>query len=159
KVAELIATGQIAALEKLVARNPPGEVPLMRVPGIGPKTARRVFDELGVSTVDEVLQAARDGRIRGIGGLGERTQQAALEGLKGPREQKRDRISSGRLRPFAERIVADLRELDVVEECEIAGSLRRFTETAKDIDIVVATGDPAAVAEAFAAGDWVAIVE
>jgi DNA polymerase (family X) len=159
KVAELIATGQIAALEKLVARNPPGVVPLMRVPGIGPKTARRVFAELGVSTVDEVLEAAREGRIRGIGGLGERTEQAILEGLKEPREQKRERISSGRLRPFAERIVADLRELDAVEECEIAGSLRRFTETAKDIDIVVGTDDPAAVAEAFAAGDWVAIVE
>src|SRR5690348_16049162 len=87
KVAELIATGQMAALEKLVARTPPGVVPLMRVPGIGPKTARRVFDELGVSTVEEVLEAAREGRVRSIGGLGERTEQAILEGLKEPREQ------------------------------------------------------------------------
>src|SRR6478752_1589717 len=55
KVAELIATGHIAALEKLVASTPPGVVPLMRVPGVGPKTARRVFAELGVSSVDEVM--------------------------------------------------------------------------------------------------------
>src|SRR5438045_887450 len=73
KVAELIATGHIAALEKLVASTPPGVVPLMRVPGVGPKTARRVFAELGVSSVDEVMEAAREGRIRGIGGLGEKT--------------------------------------------------------------------------------------
>src|SRR5256885_4620784 len=78
KVAELIATGHIAALEKLVASTPPGVVPLMRVPGVGPKTARRVFAELGVSSVDEVMEAARQGRIRGIGGLGDTTEQAIL---------------------------------------------------------------------------------
>ena len=131
----------------------------MRVPGIGPKTARRVFDELGVGTVEEVLEAARQGRVSSIAGLGERTEQLILEGLKEPREQKRDRISTGRLRPFAERVVDDLRAVDAVEQCEIAGSLRRFTETAKDIDLVVATNDPGAVADAIAAGDWVAVVE
>src|SRR5260221_7255132 len=66
KVGELIASGHIAALEKLVAATPPGVVPLMRVPGVGPKTAKRVFSELGVETVDQVLEAARDGRIRGL---------------------------------------------------------------------------------------------
>src|SRR5436190_435226 len=82
KVGELIANGRIAALEKLVAATPPGVVPLMRVPGVGPKTAKRVFSELGVETVDEVLQAARDGRIQGLAGMGERTEQAILAGLE-----------------------------------------------------------------------------
>ena len=82
KVAELITSGQIAALERLVDRNPPGVVPLMRVPGIGPKTAKRVFSELGITTVDEVLVAARDGRISGVAGLGDRTEQAILAGLR-----------------------------------------------------------------------------
>ena len=111
KVAELIGSGQIAALQRLVDRNPPGVVPLMRVPGIGPKTAKRVFSELGITTVDEVLVAARDGRISGVAGLGDRTEQAILAGLQVPREHKRDRIPSGRLRPFAERVAAELREL------------------------------------------------
>ncbi|HET7379728.1 MAG TPA: DNA polymerase/3'-5' exonuclease PolX [Gaiellales bacterium] len=160
KVAELIATGHISALEKLLAVTPAGVIPLMHVPGIGPKTARRVFTELGVTTVDEVLEAARDGRIRGIGGLGEKTEQAILEGLQAPpRTQKRDRVSSGKLRPFAERIVADLRDCDAVEDCDLAGSLRRFTETAKDVDVVVATRAPADVAERVVSLDWVQLVE
>jgi DNA polymerase (family 10) len=159
KVAELIGSGQIAALQRLVDRNPPGVVPLMRVPGIGPKTAKRVFSELGITTVDEVLVAARDGRISGVAGLGDRTEQAILAGLQVPREHKRDRVASGRLRPFAERVAAELREHGDVEECEIAGSLRRFTDTAKDIDLVVATRRPATVGDAFAAYEWVAEVE
>jgi DNA polymerase (family X) len=160
KVAELIATGHISALEKLIAVTPAGVIPLMHVPGIGPKTARRVFTELGVTTVDEVVEAARAGRIRGIGGLGEKTEQAILEGLQAPpRTQKRDRVSSGKLRPFAERIVADLRDCDAVEDCDLAGSLRRFTETAKDVDVVVATRAPADVAERVVSLDWVQLVE
>lgn len=160
KVAELIATGRISALEKLLAVTPDGVIPLMHVPGIGPKTARRVFTELGVTSVDEVLEAARAGRIRDIGGLGEKTEQAILEGLQAPpRTQKRDRVSSGKLRPFAERIVADLRECAAVEDCDLAGSLRRFTETAKDVDVVVATRAPADVAERVVSLDWVALVE
>jgi DNA polymerase (family 10) len=160
KVAELIATGHIAALEKLVAATPMGVVPLMRVPGIGPKTAKRVFVELGVSSIDEVLEAARDGRIRGVAGLGEKTEQAILAGLQAPpRQTKRDRVSAGKLLPFAERIVEELTAADEVEDCDLAGSLRRFTETAKDVDVVVATRVPAAVAERFTALDWVAIVE
>ena len=122
KVGELIANGRIAALEKLVAATPPGVVPLMRVPGVGPKTAKRVFSELGVETVDEVLQAARDGRIQGLAGMGERTEQAILAGLESPRAEKRERISVARLRPFAERIVAELKLLPGVAACEIAGS-------------------------------------
>jgi DNA polymerase (family 10) len=160
KVAELIATGHISALEKLLAVTPGGVIPLMHVPGIGPRTARRVFTELGVTTVDEVLEAARAGRIRDIGGLGEKTEQAILEGLQAPpRTQKRDRVSSGKLRPFAERIVTDLRECDAVEDCDLAGSLRRFTETAKDVDVVVATRAPADVAERVVSLDWVQLVE
>jgi DNA polymerase (family 10) len=159
KVGELISTGSIAALEKLVAATPSGVVPLMRVPGVGPKTAKRVFAELGVETVDEVLEAARDGRIRGLAGMGEKTEQAILVGLESPRAEKRERISVARLRPLAERIVAELRELPAVAECEIGGSLRRYAETAKDIDLVVATDDPRAVADRVSALEWVSEVE
>jgi DNA polymerase (family X) len=159
KVGELIASGSIAALDRLVAATPPGVVPLMRVPGVGPKTAKRVFAELGLETVDEVLQAARDGRIRDIAGMGEKTEQAILAGLESPQAEKRQRISVARLRPLAERIVAELRTLPGVAECEVGGSLRRYAETAKDIDLVLATDDPETVGEGFAGLEWVAAVE
>jgi DNA polymerase (family X) len=159
KVGELIASGHIAALEKLVAATPPGVVPLMRVPGVGPKTAKRVFSELGVETVDQVLEAARDGRIRDLAGLGEKTEQAILAGLESPRAEKRERISVARLRPLAERIVAELKLVPGVVECEIAGSLRRYADTAKDIDLVLATDDSGSVADGFASLEWVAEVE
>ena len=71
KVAELIESGEIAALDKLVGRNPPGAATVMRIPAVGPKTARRIFTELGLETVDEVREAAEAQRIRGLRGVGD----------------------------------------------------------------------------------------
>ncbi len=158
KVAELVATGTIAALEKLRAGNPPGVVPLMRVPGIGPKTARRVFSELGISTEDEVLAAAREGRVRDLAGLGEKTEQAILAGLDRRRQEDAVRVSVARVRPFAERVLAELRACVAVRQCDLAGSLRRYTETAKDVDLVAAVTDVRAATELFVSGEWVAEV-
>jgi DNA polymerase (family X) len=156
KVKELSETGDIAALRKLVDRNPPGIVPVMRISGIGPKTARRIFADLGVRTVEDVRSAAREGRIRKLPGLGEKTEEVILEGLVEKAPAVRQRVSVARLLPFAEGVAEGLRALPEVVRCEVAGSLRRFAETAKDVDLVAAVTDPRAVAEAFAAGDWVA---
>ena len=159
KVAEMRETGTLQALEKLVARTPPGVVPLMRIPGIGPKTARKIFADLEITTLQEAVVAAEQGRIRGLAGMGEKTEQAILAGAMVAEGEKRPRVSSAKLRPFAERVVGMLRRVEGVERCEIAGSLRRYTDTAKDIDLVVSATDPEAVAEAFVTGDWVAAVE
>jgi DNA polymerase (family 10) len=159
KVGELRATGSIAALEKLKQKTPPGIVPLMRVPGIGPKTAKRIFSELGITTFEEAMEAARAGRVREIGGLGEKTEQAILAGAMVADGEKRPRVSAAKLRPFAERVVELLRAEPSVERCEIAGSLRRFTDTAKDIDVVASSSRPADVTAAFVSAEWVAAVE
>jgi DNA polymerase (family 10) len=159
KVGELRETGSIAALEKLKAKTPPGIVPLMRVPGIGPKTAKRVFAELGITTFEEAMEAARAGRVREISGLGEKTEQAILAGAIVADGEKRPRVSAAKLRPFAERVVELLCEEPSVERCELAGSLRRFSDTAKDIDVVVSSSRPGAVTEAFVNAEWVAAVE
>jgi DNA polymerase (family 10) len=157
KVRELTTTGDIAALRKLVDRHPPGIVPVMRVNGIGPKTANRIFADLGVQTVEDVRVAARDGRIRSLPGMGERTEALLLDGLADRAAPAgRPRVSVARLRPLAEAIVEELRAHPEVVRCDVAGSLRRFAETAKDIDIVVASTNRFAVAEAFLAGEWVA---
>ena len=160
KVTELLATGSIAALDKVIARNPPGAVAVMHVPGIGPKTARKIFSELQISTVQDAVQAARDGRIRDLPGMGEKTEKLLIEGLAdGAPQRGRARVSVARLRPFAERVVDSLAGVDGVEACEIAGSLRRYAETAKDIDIVCAARNPGEVIGAFTASDWVTEVE
>jgi len=158
KVAELLESGEIAALDKLVKRNPPGATTVMRIPGIGPKTARRIFTELNLETVDQVREAAEAHRIRTLGGMGQKTEDAILAGLKDGDGGPARRISIGRLMPLAERIVAELGRCDAVVRCEPAGSLRRFAETGKDIDIVAAVRNRLTAGEAFVAQEWVAQV-
>ena len=158
KVAELLGSGEIAALDKLVKRNPPGATTVMRIPGIGPKTARRIFSELGIETVAQVREAAEAQRIRGLGGMGKKTEEAILEGLKDGDGPPARRTSIGRLMPLAERVVAELGSCEAVVRCEPAGSLRRFAETGKDIDIVAAVTNRLTAAEAFVGQEWVASV-
>jgi DNA polymerase (family X) len=159
KVAELLASGHIEALDKLVARNPAGIVPVMRINGVGPRTARRIFDDLGLQTLDDVVAAARSGRVRELPGLGERTEQLILEGLADGGPAPRPRVSAARLRPFAERVAEELRASPAVERCEIAGSLRRYADTAKDVDLVAAVTNRITAVEAFLGSDWVAEIE
>jgi DNA polymerase (family 10) len=161
KVRELLATGDIAALRKLVDRNPPGIVRVMRIPGIGPKTARRLFADLDVSTEQEMLAAAQEGRIHGLAGIGARTEQLVLESLEREPDTAagRPRVSIGRLLPLAERIAAELRRCPAIDRCDVAGSLRRGAETAKDIDLVAGVTNRITASEAFVAGEWVAGVE
>ncbi|HEU0194098.1 MAG TPA: DNA polymerase/3'-5' exonuclease PolX [Gaiellales bacterium] len=159
KVAELLASGHIAALDKLEARNPPGIVPVMRINGVGPRTARRIFEDLGLVTLEDVIAAARDGRVRELPGLGERTEQLILDGLANGAPPPRPRVSAARLRPFAERVAEELRACPAVERCEIAGSLRRYADTAKDVDLVAAVTNRITAVEAFLEAEWVAEVE
>ena len=161
KVAELLSTGQIAALERLVGRNPPGAVPVMRLQGVGPKTAKRIFTELGLTTVDDVREAAQAGRIRALSGLGEKTEAAILAGLAagGGVATAAPRRSIARARALADAVVADLQACAGVDRCEAAGSVRRYRETVKDVDVVASVTDRVAVAQAFTSGEWLAEVE
>src|SRR5690349_11572292 len=158
KVGELLESGEISALDKLVKRNPPGAIVIMHIPGIGPKTARRIFSELGLETVEQVREAAEAKRIRDLGGLGQKTEEAILEGLKDGDGTPVRRTSIGRLLPLAERIVEELGRCEAVVRCQPAGSLRRFAETGKDIDIVAAVSNRLTAGEAFVAQEWVAQV-
>ena len=105
KVAELIETGEISALTKLEGRNPPGAVAVMRIQGVGPKTAKRIFAELDLQTVGDVRQAALEQRVRALPGLGIKTETAILEGLSAPERSSRAAgiggppAAAGRARP------------------------------------------------------------
>jgi DNA polymerase (family 10) len=159
KVAELIETGEISGLTKLEARNPPGAVVVMRIQGVGPKTARRIFTDLDLQTVGDVRQAALEQRVRALPGLGIKTETAILEGLADSDRPQQRRASVARLLPLAERARDALLECDAVERCEIAGSLRRFGETAKDVDLVAAVTNRVTAIEQFVTQDWVADVQ
>ena len=160
KVAELLATGEIAALTRLVDRNPPGAVAVMRLQGVGPKTAKRIFSELDLKTVDDVREAAGAGRIRALSGMGEKTEAIIIAGLAdgGDGTAPVPRRSIARARTLGEKVLADLGACEGVIRCELAGSVRRYKETSKDVDVVAAVSDRISAADAFTAGEWVAEV-
>jgi DNA polymerase (family 10) len=152
KIRELLATGKVAKLEALRAKHPPGVVALMRLPGVGPKAVARLRAELGVQSVDDLRAALAAQRLRALKGFGEKSEQKLLETLARLDAQgagSRTPISVAL--PIALRLVARLREVPGVSRAELCGSLRRFSETCGDIDVVVAATDAAAVMDAFVA--------
>lgn len=148
KIDELLATGRLRYLEELEARFPPGLVEMMRIPGVGPKRAMALFEKLGVSSVDELEQAAREGHVRTIPGFGVKTEQNILAGIARWRQHSA-RLPLGRALPQAEQVIELLRDHPAVQRISYAGSLRRMADTIGDIDILVASDRPAEVTDAF----------
>jgi DNA polymerase (family X) len=151
KVETLIETGSIPSADKLKAKFPATLVEVTRVPGLGARTARRIYDELGVENLAQLKEAAEQGRIRGIRGLGPKTEENILSSLEGVTEDGiGERLLLSNVLPVAEEIRSDLKELGVANRIEIAGSARRWTETCKDLDLIATTDDAAALVEALA---------
>ncbi|MCL4289989.1 MAG: DNA polymerase/3'-5' exonuclease PolX [Thermoleophilia bacterium] len=157
KIAELAETGDLEALAKLRTRLPEGLVEVMRVPGLGSKTARRLWAELGVTGLEELRAAAESGRVRELPGLGEKTEARILRSLaaSAPRAEATGRALLGSVLPFVERVVAELATHPAAERVSEAGSVRRRAETVRDLD-VIATARGGAELTAFLAGrPWV----
>jgi DNA polymerase (family 10) len=158
KIDALIATGEIPAATKLKAKFPPTLIAVTRVPGLGAKTARKLYDELGITTLEELREAAEDERIRDIRGLGAKVEEnvlAALERLGEPGEGP-GRLLLSAVRPVAEELAAALREHPASNRVEVAGSARRWAETCKDIDLIATGERPAALAEHLAGHELIA---
>lgn len=150
KILALLATGTIPAAEKLRARFPPGLMDLTRLPGLGPKRARMLFDELGVDSLDALREAAEAQKLRGIRGFGpkfERTVIAALDAGLG--DQPAPRVLLPRALGLAEQIRDELRAHPAADRVELAGGVRRLADSVKDLDIVATASDPAALAAAL----------
>lgn len=148
KIVERTTTGTMAALERAKEAVPEGLVGIARLPGLGPKRALAIWKELGATTVSEVADLAREGRLREASGIGAGLERAVVEAIDAPPETD-DRIPLGRALPVAEDIVQALRATGA--RAELAGSLRRGRETCHDLDIVVATERPAEIVEALRA--------
>ncbi len=151
KVVALADDGAIPATLKLRAKFPPGLIEITRLPGLGPKRARRLFEELGVDSVDALRQAAEQHRIQELKGFGAKAETTILQSLEavlaaGPRT----RVVLDRALEIGERLVGELRAHPASERVEIAGSARRMTETVKDLDVIATAADPLALARAAA---------
>jgi DNA polymerase (family 10) len=158
KVDALLETGEIPAAAKLKAKFPPSLIEVTRIPGLGAKTARRLFDELGIAGLDDLKEAAEGERIRKVKGLGPKVEEnvlAALERLGDP-EHTTGRFLLSKARPVAEALAAALREHPAANRVEVAGSVRRWAETCKDIDLIATAEQPAALAEHLAGNSLIA---
>jgi DNA polymerase (family 10) len=151
KLAALLETGTIPAVEKLRARFPPGLVDLTRLPGLGPKRARRLYDELGIDSLGALRDAAETHRLRDVRGFGPRFEEAVLAAFAaGVAEKPRPRVLLHRALPIGEGIVAALRAHPASDRVELAGSARRLADSVKDLDVIATASDPAALLRAFA---------
>jgi DNA polymerase (family X) len=150
KIETLIETGSIPSADKLKAKFPATLVEVTRVPGLGAKTARRIYDELGVENLVQLKEAAEQGRISGMRGLGPKTEENILASLEGVTEDGLgERLLLSNVLPIGEEIRSDLLGLGVANRIEIAGSARRWAETCKDLDLIATTDDPAALVQAL----------
>ncbi|MEN8185404.1 MAG: DNA polymerase/3'-5' exonuclease PolX, partial [Myxococcota bacterium] len=147
-ITELVTTGEMGVLAELRENVPSTLVQIMRLPGVGPKSARKLWNELGVETVEELKSAAEEGRVSELKGFGEKKQALILSGIEQfHRHSERYRLDE------ADRFVAPLLEylsaLVEAEKVEVAGSYRRRRETVGDIDILVLSSAPEPVMERF----------
>jgi DNA polymerase (family 10) len=157
KLKALIETGSIPRAEELRAKFPAGVVAMTKLDGVGPKSARRLYEELGVDSLDALRAAATEGRVRELKGFGPKAETAILASLEAHEERPAGtRVTLPGALEVAELIVAGLRAEPAVVRAEVAGSARRLGDSVKDLDVVVASDDPAAVVAAFGALDQVA---
>lgn len=143
KIREYVDTGSVKRIAELRERFPPEMMELTRIPGLGPKTVVKLRDQIGVASVDQLRQAIADDAIRGLPGLGAKSQQkiaTAIERLGMHGKDRRTPIAE--VMPIAQLVVDALDGLDSVARVQHCGSLRRFRETIADIDIVVASNSP-----------------
>jgi DNA polymerase (family 10) len=148
KVVEFRETGSIHSLEDLRGEIPDGVRALMSIPMLGPKKALKLYEELRIASIEELLDALHEGRLRNIPGFGQRTEENLLRGI-GQMQQAGNRVLIGMAMDLAEEILGELRQGKDVLRSDYAGSLRRMRETIGDIDLLVASERPAEVMEAF----------
>lgn len=148
KIVEIVATGKLSYHEQLKETLPVDLRALTRVAGVGPRTARLLYEELGVKSLADLERAAREGRIRDVKGLGEKTEEKILRGLR-ERKGVEQRLLLGRALPLARDLVGRLEVTGLFRRLEPAGSVRRGKETVGDLDLLAVSDRPQEAANAF----------
>ncbi len=150
KIHEIITTGTFQEYEKLKAQVPSGLVELLKIPGVGPKTARLLYETEGIDSIARLEASARAGKLRGLPGIKAKTEANILRGIE-LLKRASGRMPLGLALPIAQEIIARLRQIKGVTRIEYAGSVRRMKETVGDIDILAVAAAPGKVMDAFVA--------
>lgn len=148
KITELVDTGRMAFHQRLLAETPIGLTEMLRVPGLGPKKVRLLYDERGVTDLAALERAIASGGLQGLKGFGPKTLANIQAGIERIRTMDA-RVPLGSALPLAERLATLVGELPDVAACAVAGSVRRRVELVKDIDLLIASEAPARVAAAL----------
>ena len=155
KIVQIVDTGEIEALTKRKAQVPPEVVEFMHLPGLGPKTAARLWHELGLTTLAELKTAAEQEKLRALPGLGARSEEKILKALAEERTPAEARPLLGKGLPAVLAVVEALRDSPLVDKVSEAGSIRRRRETFRDLDVIATSSDPAALTAEFVAMPFV----
>jgi DNA polymerase (family X) len=158
KIVQIVDTGEMAALTKRRSQVPPDVVKFMRLPGLGPKSAAKIWKQLGITTITDLKAAAEAERLRTLAGFGARTEERILHALSQERtlEPVRPLLGKGLAPVLA--IVDVLRAHPAADLVSEAGSVRRRKETFRDLDLIATASDPRALTDYFVQLKWVAEV-
>jgi len=148
KVIEFLSTGKLEYLNELRREVDPGLSEIMEIEGIGPKTALLLHEKLNINTIDGLEEAAKDGRLRDIKGLGKKTEENILKGIETHRKYGK-RFLLGFILPIALRIEDLLKNVEGVGRVSLAGSIRRRKDSIGDIDVLATSSNPHMVMNAF----------
>ena len=157
KITEIVASGHCRTLDRLRRQLPAAITELLKIPGLGPKRVRALYQQLHIGNPDELARAARAGRIRELSGFGEKTEAAILNALRTQATAER-RFKLAIAAQYAEPLREFLAAIPGVQHAVIAGSYRRCQETVGDIDLLVTAGNSAPVMDRFVGYDEVALV-
>jgi DNA polymerase (family X) len=164
KLVALLDEGDIPQAVGLREKFPPGLLEMTRLPGLGPKRARRLYEEMGVDSLDALATAARQQRIRDLRGFGARAEARLLEAVERALDEDGGiapglgRFVLDRALAIGEEVLAALRAHPAAARVELAGSARRWADSVKDLDVVAASDDPEALIDTFAALDALEVV-
>jgi DNA polymerase (family 10) len=159
KVVEIVEEGEIQALKRRRERVPAGVVDFLRLPGVGPKTAARIWTELGITTLDGLRAAAEEKRLRELSGLGATSEEKILRALEaGAGAKTETRGLLGKALPAVQRVVSELAAHPAAIAVSEAGSVRRRRETVRDLDLIATSSDTHSLIATFCEAAWVAEV-
>jgi len=153
KIQEIVKTGTLSQLQELEDRIPPQLSRLMKIPGLGPKRVKTLYDKLAISSLEDLKKAAEEGKIKKLAGFGDKTEKMILDEIG--REKKEARIKLSVAEEVAEAIVSHLKKVEGTKEVIVAGSYRRKKETVADLDVLATCKKGSKVMDAFVNYDTV----
>ncbi len=149
KIEEMLTTGKLSFYERLAEEIPSSLVEMLRVEGLGPKRVKQIYDSLGLTTLDELTAAAREGKLRDLPGLGAKSEAKLVAAIEALSRHGDGRTPLGDVWPLAREILAVLAELPGVTKTAVGGSLRRMCETIGDIDLLIAANESTRIMDTF----------